>query len=196
MKRAEYSKCGLEDEFINRFPSENGYKIFLIDAPPGEADKVMDILSAGLTDFGLALTPTTQRLAEFSAVENTYLSIFQLLGGLGLVLGSIGLGLVVLRNVLDRRGELAMMQAVGIDKISLKRMVLYEHGALCLCGLICGIIAALVAVGPALSSPAANVPYSSLALIILAIGISGLVWIWMATAFALSGKLLEALRNE
>jgi putative ABC transport system permease protein len=185
-----------EDEFINRFPSENGYRIFLIDAPPGEADKVMDILSAGLTDFGLALTPTTQRLAEFSAVENTYLSIFQLLGGLGLVLGSIGLGLVVLRNVLDRRGELAMMQAVGIDKIALKRMVLYEHGALCLCGLVCGIIAALVAVGPALSAPAANVPYFSLALIILAIGISGLVWIWMATAFALSGKLLEALRNE
>jgi hypothetical protein len=89
-----------------------------------------------------------------------------------------------------------MMQAVGINKIALKRMVLYEHGALCLCGLVCGIIAALVAVGPALSSPAANVPYFSLVLIILAIGISGLVWIWMATAFALSGQLLEALRNE
>jgi hypothetical protein len=40
------------------------------------------------------------------------------------------------------------------------------------------------------------VPYTSLVLIILAIAISGLVWIWMATAFALSGKLLEALRNE
>ena len=185
-----------EDEFVSHFPSENGYRIFLIDTPPGEADTVMDIFSAALTDFGLALTPTTQRLADFSAVENTYLSIFQLLGGLGLILGSIGLGLVVLRNVLDRRGELAMMQAVGINKIALKRMVLYEHGALCLGGLACGIIAAIVAVGPALNSPAANVPYTSLVLIILAIGISGLVWIWMATAFALSGKLLEALRNE
>jgi len=185
-----------EDEFVKRFPSENGYRIFLIDTPPGEADNVMDILSAALTDFGLALTATTQRLADFSAVENTYLSIFQLLGGLGLILGSVGLGLVVLRNVLDRRGELAMMQAVGINKIALKRMILYEHGALCLSGMVCGIIAAIVAVGPALSSPAANVPYTSLALIVLAIGTSGLIWIWMATAFALSGKLLEALRNE
>jgi putative ABC transport system permease protein len=185
-----------EDEFIRRFPSENGYRIFLIDTPPGEADKVMNIISSTLTDYGPALTATTQRLADFSAVENTYLSIFQLLGGLGLILASSGLGLVVLRNVLDRRGELAMMQAVGINKIALNRMVLYEHGALCLSGLVCGIIAALVAVGPALSSPAANVPYTSLALIILAIAISGLVWIWMATAFALSGKLLEALRNE
>jgi len=185
-----------EDDFVSRFPSEDGYRTFLIDAPPGEVDKVMNLLSAGLTDFGLALMPATQRLAEFNAVENTYLSIFQLLGGLGLILGSLGLGLVVLRNVLDRRGELAMMQAVGLNKIALKRMVLYEHGALCLCGLACGFIAALVAVSPALSSPAAQVPYLSLAIIILAIGITGLVAIWLAATFALSGKLLEALRNE
>jgi ABC-type lipoprotein release transport system permease subunit len=185
-----------EDEFVRRFPSEDGYRMFLVDAAAEKVDKVMEILSAGLTDFGLALIPTTDRLAQFSAVENTYLSIFQLLGGLGLILGSLGLGLVVLRNVLDRRGELAMLRAVGFNKVALKRMVFYEHGALCLCGLVCGVVAALVAVGPALSSPAAQVPYLSLAMIILAIGISGVVWIWMATAFALSGRLLEALRNE
>ena len=185
-----------EDKFVERFPSENGYRIFLADADAEKADKVMEILSAGLTDYGLSLTPATRRLAEFSAVENTYLSIFQLLGGLGLILGSLGLGLVVLRNVLDRRGELAMMRAVGLNKVELKRMVFYEHGGLMLCGLACGVIAALVAVGPVLSSAAAQVPFLSLALIILAIGISGLVAIWMATVFALSGKLLEALRNE
>jgi ABC-type antimicrobial peptide transport system permease subunit len=170
--------------------------MFLIDADAEKADKVMEILSAGLTDYGLALTPAAQRLAEFSAVENTYLSIFQLLGGLGLILGSLGLGLVVLRNVLDRRCELAMMRAVGLNKVELKRMVFYEHGGLMLAGLVCGVIAALVAVGPALSSAAAQVPFLSLTLTILAIGISGLAAIWMATAFALSGKLLEALRSE
>jgi ABC-type lipoprotein release transport system permease subunit len=185
-----------EDEFIERFPSEDGYRIFLADADADKADKVMEILSAGLTDYGLALTPAAQRLAEFSAVENTYLSIFQLLGGLGLILGSLGLGLVVLRNVLDRRGELAMMRAVGLNKNELKRMVFYEHGGLMLAGLACGVIAALVAVGPVLSSAAAQVPFLSLALTILAIGISGLAAIWMATTFALSGKLLEALRSE
>jgi putative ABC transport system permease protein len=185
-----------EDKFVERFPSENGYRMFLIDTAPEKTEKVMKTLSAGLTDFGMALTPAGRRLAEFNAVENTYLSIFQLLGGLGLVLGSIGLGLVVLRNVLDRRGELAMMQAVGLNKIELKRMVFYEHGTLCLCGLVCGVIAALVAVAPALSSPAANVPYYSLVILILAIGISGLLAVWLATQIALSGKLLEALRNE
>jgi len=185
-----------EDEFARRFPSEDGYRMFLVDAPEDKAEAVAGKLSTALRDFGLELTPATQRLAEFNAVENTYLSIFQLLGGLGLILGSVGLGLVVLRNVLDRRGELAMLQAVGFDKVALKRMVLYEHSALMLFGLTCGVMAALVAVGPVLKSPGAEVPYLSLSLTIVAIGISGVVWIWIATVFALGGKPLDALRNE
>ncbi|NQT01204.1 MAG: hypothetical protein HQ580_04215, partial [Planctomycetes bacterium] len=185
-----------EDEFIKRFPSEDGYRLLLIDAPQEKTEAVTDLLSTRLRDYGLALTPTTQRLAEFNAVSNTYLSIFQLLGGLGLILGSLGLGLVVLRNVLERRGEFAMLQAVGFDKAALKRMVFYEHGGLMVGGLACGIIASLVAVSPALKSPGAQIPYFSLTLTIVAIAVSGLVWIRIATAFALSGKMLEALRNE
>jgi len=185
-----------ESNFTQRFPSEEGYRVFLIDAPPGQAEQVGERLSARLKDFGLALTPTTDRLAEFSAVENTYLSIFQLLGGLGLILGTVGLALVVLRNMLDRRGELAMLRAVGFNKAAVGRMVFYEHWLLCLWGLTCGVTAALVAVKPAVSSPAAQIPYVSLALTVAAIALSAAVWIRLATASALSGKMLDALRNE
>ena len=185
-----------EDEFIRRFPSEDGYRVLLIDAPETKADAVSAHLSARLTNFGLAVTSSKQRLAEFGKVENTYLSIFQMLGGLGLILGSVGLGLVVLRNMLERRGELAMLRAVGFDKAALKMMVFYEHAGLALCGLACGVVAALVAVGPALKSPGAQVHYLSLGLTIVAIGISGVVWIWIATTLALRGGMLEALRNE
>jgi putative ABC transport system permease protein len=185
-----------ESDFTQRFPSEDGYRLFLIDAPPQQAEKVAEELSARLKDFGLSLTPARDRLAEFSAVENTYLSIFQLLGGLGLVLGTVGLALVVLRNMLDRRGELAMLQAVGFDKAAIGRMVFYEHWLLCLWGLTCGVTAALVAVRPAMRSPAAQVPYFSLVLIVAGIALAGLVWIRLATAFALSGNMLDALRNE
>jgi hypothetical protein len=185
-----------EDDFIRRFPSEDGYRMLLIDAPEQKAGGLMDKLSRQLQDLGMELTPAAQRLAQFSAVENTYLSIFQLLGGLGLVLGSVGLGLVVLRNVLDRRGELAMLRAVGFEKRTLRKMVFQEHCGLMLFGLICGVAAALVAVAPAVQSPGADVRYFSLVMTIAAIGISGMIWIGVATAFALSGGMLEALRNE
>ena len=185
-----------EDQFVRRFPSQSGYRTFLIDAAEGKAPIVAEKLSAALRDFGLALMPTKQRLAEFAAVENTYLSIFGILGGLGLIVGSVGLGLVVLRNMLERRGELAMLKAIGFYKGTIKQMVFYEHLVLLLGGLACGVIAALVAVYPAIKSPGAAVPYFSLVLTIVIIAVSGIVWIWMASVFALGGKMLEALRNE
>jgi putative ABC transport system permease protein len=185
-----------EDEFTKRFPSVEGYRMLLIDCPQQKIDAVTDKLSFGLKDFGLDLMPAAQRLAEFNAVENTYLSIFALLGGFGLILGSVGLGLVVLRNVLDRRGELAMLRAVGFDKITLRKMIFNEHSGLMLGGLACGVIAALVAVGPALKTPGAQAASFSLVLTIVAIGISGMIWIWLAAKLALSGEMLDALRNE
>ena len=48
----------------------DGYRMLLVDSPGEKTDKVTDTLSYELRDYGLALTPTTQRLAEFSSVEN------------------------------------------------------------------------------------------------------------------------------
>jgi putative ABC transport system permease protein len=185
-----------DNEFTARFPSVDGYQVFLIDAPADATNAVAQELSSGLRDYGLTLTPAKERLAVFSAVENTYLSIFAVLGSLGLVLGSIGLGLVVLRNMLERRGELSMLRAVGFDKGRLGRMVFYEHWALMAAGLGCGVVAAIVAVIPALQSRGGQVPFAGLLVTIAAIGLSGALWVWLAGTLALRGRLLDALRHE
>ncbi len=185
-----------EQHFLARFPSEAGYRVFLVDVPGTDVGAVRRSLTAGLRDFGLVLTPAAERLAAFSAVENTYLSIFTVLGGLGLVIGCIGLGLIVLRNMLERRGELAMLRAVGFSRQTLEVMVFYEHWGLVLSGLICGVVAAAIAVVPAMQSPGGQVPYISLVLTVVTIGISGAFWVWIAAALALRGALLKALRNE
>lgn len=185
-----------EKEFIGRFPSVDGYRVLLIDAPSDKMEAVEQALSSGLRDFGLVLTPAQERLAAFGAVENTYLSIFTALGGLGLVLGSVGLGLVVLRNLLERRGELAMLRAVGFERARIRRMVFYEHWGLMLAGLACGGISAMIAVIPALESPAGRVPYVSLLATVAAIALSGALWVWLAGTLALRGQLLDALRQE
>ncbi|MBI3877656.1 MAG: hypothetical protein HY300_17140 [Verrucomicrobia bacterium] len=185
-----------EAEFTARFPNESGYRYFLVDAPTNRAAEVSASLTKALRDFGLELAPATRRLAQLNAVQNTYLGTFQILGGLGLLLGSAGLGVVVLRNVLERRGELALLLAVGFRPRSLKWLVLSEHGALLLLGLGCGVLAATVAVLPALLSPNAALPYRSLALTLGAVLVSGAAWTWIATVFALRGRLLNALRNE
>lgn len=185
-----------EAEFVKRFPNEGGYRMFLIDVPSEKLAKVSATLARALQDFGLELTPAVQRLNMFNAVQNTYLGTFQILGGLGLLLGSAGLGIVVLRNVLERRGELGLLLAVGFRRRQLQRLVLTEHGALLAAGLCLGVAAAVIAVLPALLSPAAHLPYRSLALTLIAVFLNGLVWTWFATRVALRGDLLRALRNE
>ena len=181
-----------EKNFVEKFPSAAGYRIFLVDAPNEQSGAVAEELSRGLRNRGLEVVPAWRRLAEFQAVENTYLGIFQALGGLGLLLGTAGLGIVVMRSVLERRGELALMQAVGFDRRALRRLVLSEHWLLIALGLFIGTGAALVAVLP----EGAALPGGLLTATLAGLLAGGFVFCWLAAWAALRGALLPALRNE
>ena len=185
-----------EASFVRRFPGESGYRMFLIDAPSNRAEEVAATLSRAMQDVGLEMVSTKERLAEFNAVQNTYLGTFQLLGGLGLLLGSFGLGIVLLRNVFERRSELALLLAVGFRKSALRWLVLSEHTALLVMGLAVGLLAAIIAVLPALLEPGAQLPYAYLALTLGAVFFCGLLFTLAAASVALRAPLLNALRNE
>jgi ABC-type antimicrobial peptide transport system permease subunit len=185
-----------EEHFRRRFPSQEGYRMLLVDAPAEQADAVSRELTRGLTDAGLSARPAWRRLAELNQVQNTYLSIFGILGGLGLAVGSIGLGIVVLRNVLERRSELALLRAVGLTRARIRRLVVLEHWGLLVLGLAVGTAAALIGVLPALLSPGTDVPYGVLAAVLAGVLVNGGLWAYVAAAAALRGELLPALRNE
>ncbi len=185
-----------EAQFVRRFPSQSGYQFFLIDAQSNRVSEVSRLLSRALQDKGFELTSSVERLDAFNAVQNTYLGTFQILGGLGLLLGSAGLGVVVLRNVLERRGELGLLLAVGFRRGRLQKLILAEHGALLGVGLAIGIGSAAVAVLPALVSPEGHLPYASLATTLTAVLLNGAFWTWVAIGWAVRGDLLQSLRNE
>ncbi len=185
-----------ESAFTRHFPGEAGWRMFLIDDPPGDAAAAGVELSRALRDRGLELTPAIDRLNAFNAVQNTYLDTFEVLGGLGLLLGSAGLGVVVLRNVLERRGELELLAAVGFSPSVLRRLVISEHAVLQCLGLLLGVAAAGLAVLPALISPTAHLSYGPLAGTLALVLASGMFWTWAAARLALRGEILRALRNE
>ena len=56
--------------------------------------EITTLLESTLSDYGLDVVDTQQRLAGFLAIQNTYLSTFQMLGALGLLLGTAGLAVV------------------------------------------------------------------------------------------------------
>jgi putative ABC transport system permease protein len=189
-----------EERFVSLFPQQQGYRLFLIEAPGvrtlEEAQAFAGAVERELQPFGLDATVTSERLAAFHRVENTYLSTFQALGGLGLLLGTIGLATVMFRNVLERRRELALLRAVGYDARSVSTMILAEASLLLLAGLAAGAGSAAIAIAPAWFGRGGALPGSGLAALLVAVVVAGLVSSLAATRAALGGRVLAALRAE
>jgi ABC-type antimicrobial peptide transport system permease subunit len=185
-----------EENFLRLFPDSAGYRFFLLQTPPGKSDEVARVLTAALSDYGFVTQPTEARLASFHKVENTYLSTFRAFGGLGLLLGTVGLAAVLMRNVLERRRELALLRAVGYRPRHLFLMVLAENVFLLLMGLATGAVCAALAAAPAVLARGGHVPLTSLAVLLALVAATGIVSSSMATAVALRSPLLDALKSE
>jgi putative ABC transport system permease protein len=185
-----------EADFIRLFPRRAGYQAFLVDAPVDRRTEIGEELSAGLEDVGVGLESAVERLAGFQAVEETYLSIFGLLGGLGLLLGTGGLAVVVQRNVGDRRSEIAALRAVGFSRRVLVRLLVLEHTGLLVVGMTIGLIAALVAVAPVIARNEQGVPWGTLIAPLAAVVVVGILSTVLSTLAVMRGRLVDSLRND
>jgi ABC-type lipoprotein release transport system permease subunit len=183
--------------FEQLFPSEAGYRFLLVDTPERQAAEVLTAIASSAGDVGADAVATLQRLEEFHRVENTYLSTFQALGGLGVIVGTLGLSAVLMRNVLERRRELALLGAVGFRRADVFLIVLAEHVLLLGWGLGVGSLCALVAVAPVLFGRVAVWSVISSSGSLLAVVLcAGLLSSAIATRAALGTDLLGALRSE
>jgi ABC-type antimicrobial peptide transport system permease subunit len=183
--------------FLENFPSNSGTSIFLVEGNNEESDKILNEINSGFRDYGMEVNLSATRLAEFNSVTNTYLSIFLVLGAFGLLLGTIGLGIVLFRSILERKNEIAVMSAVGFSKKLIRKIVIREYYFLLISGIGIGFITAIIATLPSILSP--NTDFSIMTLLIIFEGLlfSGWIWIWIMTTQALKNKLIySALRND
>ncbi|WP_339688403.1 FtsX-like permease family protein [Gimesia maris] len=183
-----------EQHFQTLFPEQAGFEYFLIEVPPEQAGQLAGVLETGLTEYGFDADLVANRLADFLAVQNTYLSTFQTLGGLGLLLGTLGLATVMLRNVVERRSELALLRAIGMTGSDVAIIVLSENAFLLLWGLVSGTASALLAMLPHLLSTGADLPWESGLVILLAVLLTGMLAALLAVADAVRAPILATLR--
>jgi ABC-type antimicrobial peptide transport system permease subunit len=183
-------------DFTAHYPSEGGFKMFLVDAPEASEDRLRQYLSQRLETAGFDVVPSVERLREFYVVESSYLRLFMVLGGLGLLLGSAGMGILVLRHVIERRGELALLRAVGYTKDDAARVVMAEQRFLLLAGLAVGTLASALAVAPTALLSRTSIPFGLLAAFLIGTAVLSLGWIRLAAGAALRAPLIPALRQE
>ena len=198
-----------ERDFERAFPTAAGYQYFLIrqaaaengadqnsenDFATGALPAHVVSLEDRFGDQGFDARSAPRLLANFMAVQNTYLSTFQTLGALGLLLGTFGLAAVQIRGVLERKKELGLMRAVGFSRGRLATMVLLENAWLLMMGMAVGIVAALFTTIPHWLVGTASVPWRDLAIMFAAIVLCGLIASWFGSRVIARLPLLESLR--
>ncbi len=195
-----------ESAFTQLFPSEAGYRYFLVESDfdqgrstgrssAASIETVRHAWETSLTDYGVETQTTIERLAELAAVQNTYLSTFRSLGGLGLLLGSVGLAVVQWRTLLERRGELALLLATGFSRRRLTAVVLFETWLLLGAGCAVGLASAAIATVPH-AAARASTPWTAIALLAVAMFLIGSLVAGVSAAVVLRRPPWSVLRRE
>ncbi|MGC9318604.1 MAG: ABC transporter permease [Armatimonadota bacterium] len=185
-----------EDELRRLYPDIEGPSYFLVDTPQGREERAADALRTALGDMGVEVRTTREVLNSYIRVQNTYLTMFLALGGLGLLLGTIGLVAVILRSAFERRSEFALMLATGFTRANLTWLLAVENAGLLVAGMAVGTITALIAVAPHLASAQANVNWRALVMVLGGILLVGIVSCMAGARAAIRGELIQALRSE
>ncbi|MBW8330635.1 MAG: ABC transporter permease, partial [Prolixibacteraceae bacterium] len=183
-----------EDHFNRAFPSVSGSNVFLIDVP--DTTSVVADLQTGMRNYGPEIIKTTDRLLSFYTVENTYLNIFLMLGALGLLIGTLGLGILIFRITFEQIPEYALLLSLGFSKPIIQRMVMREKLFLMVVSVLIGLIPAVLSGLPTLKSSL----YASLWIWLPAISVlvilSGTIFSFVAIRMAFKQNLVQALRSE
>jgi hypothetical protein len=185
-----------EAAFVKAFPDAGGYRFLLLDVPADRIEVVRGAWSRALQDRGLELVPAARRLGDLLTVSNTYLQIFQVLGGLGVLLGAVGVGVVAARNAVERRAELAILEAGGWSRPQLLRLLGWELGLLVFLGLLIGGLCAWTVTVPGQWMRGAFVDHRPLLVALAVLGGVAVVAVRIALALSLRGSTSGMLRSE
>ncbi|MDX2431991.1 MAG: FtsX-like permease family protein [Bacteroides sp.] len=183
--------------FLEQFPESSGSRVFLVDGALADTAQISEELLRGMRDLGWDMQLCSLRLAEFNSVTNAYLSIFMVLGALGLLLGTFGLVVVLSRSILERKQEIALLKAVGYGRKEIRKLITREYFFLLFWGIFSGFVSAIIATLPSILSSHSGTSFSSILIWLLVLVLNGWIWIRVVTAISLNNPhIYEGLRNE
>lgn len=156
-----------EENLLHYFPQVEGYQILLTEIGNWDDDllnssdqiehrnrilkTISNQISRGFLENGSTTETTIDRLSRFNSVQNTYIAIFQALGGLGVLLGTFGLAVVRLRSFLERKYEFCLLRMLGFSRWKILGLVSLEAAFIIFISLYIALSTALIALLPELT---------------------------------------------
>lgn len=197
-----------ESRFLQAFPTAHGYRLWLCDYAPYLLREAIDgrnttsvaqlsaLQKLRHPEPGITVETTQERLRLLASVESTYLDMFLVLGGLGMMLGIFGIALVIIHGVEERRHEFAVLTAIGLPHRQILLLILAEYGALVTIGLVTGLIPAVVAIQPAAYALKSEMPWRLIIAIISLLITSSFLCIFATSYFVSRKFFLHELKNN
>ena len=100
--------------------------------------EVSNEMRKSLVTYGFYAIVIEEAIEQFLEVQNAFFDLFNAFLALGLIIGIVGLGIVTLRSVYERRHEIGMMRAVGFKRRAVVGSFIGESGFIAGSGLIVG----------------------------------------------------------
>lgn len=185
-----------ESAFSLRYPSVEGYRMLLFNAPDRADAAWTNAMEKALDAVGGALQNSGERLRNFQRVTRVYLDVFTTLGWLALLLAIVGVSLTMAHQAQERRGEIACLRAMGLSRADIGKLLLVEQGLAIVAGAVSGTAGALAAIlpmGAQVAHPAAFLQgIATLAFVLLC----GMIATAAVVRIALNRPLVEGLQEE
>ena len=132
--------------FSEIWKETTGSEVFLIKTEETEIENVKTLLSQALSEYGVIVSTTNERLRQFNTVTDTYLTIFMTLGGLGLLLGIMSFIIVIRKNLVMRRKEITLYRTLGFTDEKISRTLYRENILVPLYAIATGVVSSLVGI--------------------------------------------------
>lgn len=149
-------------QFGKIWKEETGSRIMLIKTGEEKLEETRELLETAMSEYGLRISTTTERIELFFTVTDTYLAIFLTLGGLGLLLGVFCLVIVVRKNLASRKEEINTLLALGYPMEQIRQMLIKENLVVPLFAIVMGSVGSVISIS-------ANVAGAGFATILTAI---------------------------
>ncbi len=113
------------------------YAIRLAD--PTQADAVVTALEDAFVENGLRADSLEELVREITQVNLTFNRLIQGFMALGLVVGIAALGVISARSVVERRGQIGVLRAIGFQRNMVQLSFMMESSFIALLGIALGI---------------------------------------------------------
>jgi len=129
-----------------------GSEVMLVKVNEAETENVKMLISQALSNYGVNVMTANDRLKMFHSVTDTYLTIFLMLGSVGLLLGIMSFVIVVRKNLVSRRQEIHVYRSLGFSDQRIANFLYVENSIVPLYAIGTGFIGAFLAASGGLSN--------------------------------------------